>query len=86
MLRFLPLIIVVMLMIYCIVDVAQARPDETRLAPRWLWVAGVIALPLVGAVSWLIWGRPNAQSIAEADAERRPAAPDDDPDFLRRLR
>ncbi|OYN94045.1 PLD nuclease N-terminal domain-containing protein [Enemella evansiae] len=86
MLRFLPLIIIVMLMIYCVVDVAQSRSDEVRIAPRWLWAAAVILLPLFGAVTWLFWGRPNAASIAEAEADRHPAAPDDDPDFLRRLR
>lgn len=86
MVRFVPLIIVLMLMIYCVVDVAQSRSDEVRIAPRWLWAAAVILLPLVGSLAWLIWGRPNALSIAEAEADRNPPAPDDDPDFLRRLR
>ena len=64
MLRFVPLIIIVMLMIYCVVDVAQSHSDEVRIAPRWLAAAAVILLLLFGAVTWLFWGRPNAASIA----------------------
>lgn len=86
MLRFLPIVVIVLLMIYCVIEVAQARPDEVRRAPRWLWTAAVIALPLIGSLGWLFLGRPNAQSIADAVDERFPIAPDDDPDFLNRLR
>jgi hypothetical protein len=53
--------------------------------PRWLWAVTVVALPVVGAACWLLFGRPNAESRGEIDANRRPQAPDDDPDFLRRL-
>jgi hypothetical protein len=86
MVRFLPIVIIVLLMIYCVVEVAQSRPDEVRRAPRWLWAATVIAVPLVGSVGWLFLGRPNARSIAEAVDERFPIAPDDDQDFLNHLR
>lgn len=84
--RVLPILIVVLLMIYCVVEVAQARPDEVRRAPRWLWAAAVIMIPALGSLAWLALGRPTAQSRAEAEVERHPSAPDDDPDFLRRLR
>lgn len=86
MVRFLPIVIVVLLMIYCVVEVAQSRSDEVRRAPRWLWASAVIGLPLVGSLGWLFLGRPNARSIAEAVDERFPIAPDDDQDFLNRLR
>lgn len=85
MLRFLPIIIAVMLMIYCVIDVAQSSGDEVRRAPRWLWAAAVICIPLIGSVAWLVWGRPNAASIAENRADEAPLSPDDDPEFLRRL-
>ncbi len=86
MVRFLPIVVIVLLMIYCVIEVAQSRPDEVRRAPRWLWAAAVIGLPLIGSVAWLFLGRPNARSIADAVDERFPIAPDDDPDFLKRLR
>lgn len=84
MVRYLPIIVVVLLTIYCVVEVAQARGDAVRVMPRWMWAVAVICAPLVGSVCWLIWGRPTAQSIAAV--ERRPPSPDDDEDFLRRLR
>lgn len=84
MIRVLPIIFVVMLMIYCVVEVAQSSADEVRRAPKWLWVVAVIALPLAGSVGWLTLGRPTDESRREAQSF--PAAPDDDEDFLRRLR
>ena len=82
--RFLPIIIVALLTIYCVVEVAQARPYAVRRMPRWLWATAVICVPLVGAVCWLLLGRPNAQSLGTRP-QRRPKAPDDDVDFLRGL-
>ncbi|GAB3622755.1 PLD nuclease N-terminal domain-containing protein [Mariniluteicoccus endophyticus] len=83
--RVLAVVVVICLTIFCVVEVAQASPDEVRRAPRWLWAVAVICLPLVGSLAWLALGRPNAESIAEAERDRHPSAPDDDPDFLRRL-
>ena len=82
--RFLPIILVALLTIYDVVEVAQARPYAVRRMPRWLWATAVICLPLVGAVCWLLLGRPNAQSLGNRP-QRRPNAPDDDVDFLRGL-
>ena len=84
--RFLPLVIVALLTIYCVVEVAQAPPYAVRRAPRWLWAVAVICLPLAGSLGWLFFGRPTAASRGEAGGElRRPKAPDDDVDFLRGL-
>lgn len=81
MIRYLPVIITILLMIYCVVEIAQSRSDDVRVMPRWLWVVAVVGLPLVGAVSWLVWGRPRA-----SEPTKTFIAPDDDPDFLRRLK
>ena len=84
--RYLPIIIVALLMIYCVVEVAQAPRFAVRRMPRWAWATVVICLPLAGAVGWLLLGRPNAESLGKkAKPPTRPAAPDDDPDFLRGL-
>jgi len=83
--RYLPIIVVVLLMIYCVVEVAQAPPYAVRRAPRWLWATIVICLPLAGAISWLFFGRPNSESLGTAPSRTHPRAPDDDVDFLRGL-
>ncbi len=83
--RYLPLIIVALMTIYCVVEVAQAPAYAVRRMPRWLWATAVICLPLAGALSWLFLGRPNAESLGTNPRNRHPKAPDDDVDFLRGL-
>ncbi len=83
--RYLPFIIMALLMIYCVVEVAQASPYEVRGMPRWLWAFAIICLPLAGALCWLFFGRPNRASRASSQQQSRPRTPDDDIDFLRGL-
>jgi hypothetical protein len=83
--RYLPFIIVALLTIYCVVEVAQAPTYAVRRMPRWLWATAIICVPLVGSVSWLLLGRPNAESLGTRKRPGRPKAPDDDVDFLRGL-
>ena len=42
--RILPVVLLALLVIYCLVEVAQADPDRVRMLPRWLWVALIILL------------------------------------------
>ena len=51
--------------------------------PRWLWMVAIVLLPGVGALGWFTLGRPR--SGGPDGGQRRTIAPDDDPDFLRRL-
>jgi hypothetical protein len=83
--RYLPIIIVALLMIYCVVEVAQAPPYAVRRMPRWLWATVVICVPLFGALAWLFFGRPTPESLGTKKRPPRPKAPDDDVDFLRGL-
>ena len=85
--RFLPFVIPVVLAIYCWIELAQSDPRDVRLVPRWAW-AFVIVFPLLGPVSWLVYGRPNGERPAPTVHRQhtRPVAPDDDPDFLRNLK
>ena len=86
MMRYLPIIIVALLMIYCVVEVAQAPPYAVRRMPRWMWATVIICVPLIGAACWLFFGRPNAESLGtKKKRSQRPLAPDDDVDFLRGL-
>lgn len=83
--RYLPVIIVALLTIYCVVEVAQAPTYAVRRMPRWLWATAIICVPLVGGVCWLLLGRPNAESLGKRKRSGRSGAPDDDVDFLRGL-
>jgi hypothetical protein len=85
--RYLPMILIIVLMIYCWVEIAMSDPRQVRQLPRGLWTIIVLA-PLVGAVSWLVFGRPNGTEVVQPISRPRPrqVAPDDDVDFLRTLR
>jgi hypothetical protein len=83
--RYLPIIMVVLLAIYCVVEVAQAPTYAVRRMPRWLWVTAIMFLPLAGSLAWLIFGRPTNDSRRRGQFAGRPKAPDDDTDFLRGL-
>ncbi len=77
MLRFLPLILWLGLLVFSLVDLAQAR--QARGLRRRGWALLIVLVPVLGAVAWLAFGRP--------DRPRRPVrsgttAPDDDPEFL----
>ncbi len=84
--------IIVLLMIFAVVDIAVIERDRIRGLPRGLWLALAIVLPVVGPVLWFFVGRlrkgEGMAPSAAASAPRRagPIAPDDDPEFLGRLR
>lgn len=46
------------LTLYCLIDLWQTRLRETETLPRPAWIAIVALLPLVGPVTWLLFGRP----------------------------
>ncbi len=80
--RVLIIIAVIMLTIYCVVEVAQSHRYAVRRLPKWLWAFAVICVPVVGPISWLAFGRPTSS----APRPGAPTAPDDDEDFLRGIR
>ena len=70
--RYLPIIIVALLMIYCVVEVAQAQPYAVRRMPRWLWATVVICVPLVRRAGVALLRSP------ERGVARHPEAVDPD--------
>ncbi|MBA2445662.1 MAG: PLDc_N domain-containing protein [Nocardioidaceae bacterium] len=84
--RFLPAILLIVIAIYCWVEIAQSDPRQVRQLSRGMW-ALVVLVPLAGPVAWLIGGRPNGEEVRKTPPRPRPRviAPDDDPDFLRGL-
>ncbi|GIH27319.1 membrane protein [Acrocarpospora phusangensis] len=83
------------LWLYCVLDVITTPAGQHRNMPKLVWLAVVIILPTVGSLLWLIAGRPRRTGQARAQGprsqqspprERRPLSPDDDEEFLRKLR
>lgn len=52
------------LWIFCLVDVITTREGECRNLPRLVWLLIVLIVPTVGAVVWLVAGRPRAEPAA----------------------
>jgi hypothetical protein len=61
---------------------------RVRNLPRALWVLLILLIPLLGPLAYFLSGRPKAPPREHGPVLRskpRPAAPDDDPDFLRSM-
>jgi hypothetical protein len=97
--RYLPYLIELALLVYCLIDCIQTDSSLVRNLPKPLWVLLIVVVPIVGAVAWLVAGRPERSarsrhvpwpSTATAgfpEYERpRTVAPDDDPEFLASVR
>ena len=82
MVRALPFIVIIALMVWAIVDIVLIRPERVQGLPKPAWIL-IALIPVVGPLLWILLGRQRLN--------RRPAtvtgpkAPDDDPEFLRRL-
>jgi len=79
--RLVLLLAVVTLTLWALIDVAQTPAPRMRILVKPLW-ALLVLVPVVGPAAWFLQGRAPQQSAAVV----RPLAPDDDPEFLRRLR
>lgn len=90
MLRALPVLIAIILVVYCLIDLAQTPSEDVRSVSRPVWVVVILLVPFVGPICWLVAGRPNAREVHGPGpfgrAPARPVAPDDDPEFLARLK
>jgi hypothetical protein len=94
--KFVLAVAVLALYIYAMIDLLRAPSAEVRLLPKWLWAIVILLLFLIGPLMWLILGRPRAQyppsggegggpGGRRGPGPRGPVAPDDDPEFLRRI-
>ena len=91
-------LITLVLWIYCLVDVVTCPEDAVRNLPKVLWLLVVLLLPTIGSILWLVIGRPLGEPIIrgiqrgrefteyERPARQAPLNPDDDADFLRKIR
>jgi hypothetical protein len=107
MLRLLPMLLILALALFAVIDCLSRDDDEIRGLPKVLWVLVILLFPLLGSLAWFFAGRPRGAALpgpgfgsggSGSGGERRfglpggfgrpgprPVAPDDDPEFLRRL-
>ena len=87
----------VVLAVIALISCISADDSDLRGLPKIAWVIVILLFPLVGAIVYLVAGRPvtvtpgpgvwrPGSGFPEAERPRRPLAPDDDPDFLRSLK
>ena len=69
----------VVLTVFTVVFAASAKASEVRVMNKTLWLLLIIFIPIIGSLLYLTVGRPVAQP------RKTQIAPDDDPEFLRRL-
>lgn len=85
--RYLPFLIYAAVTIYAIVDIALIEGTRVKGLPKILWIVIVLVIPIVGPVLWFLLGRERLSELGggRQGARRGPRAPDDDPEFLRKL-
>ncbi|MFD6565035.1 PLD nuclease N-terminal domain-containing protein [Micromonospora profundi] len=75
-----------------LISCLSAEEDQIRSLPRLVWALIILFFPLVGSIAWFVAGRARRPGAANgigkiwsggSAAQRRPLAPDDDPEFLR---
>ena len=69
----------VVLTVFTTVFAASAKANEVRVLAKWIWLLIIIFVPVIGSLLYLTIGRPLPQP------KTTQIAPDDDPEFLRRL-
>jgi hypothetical protein len=92
-------LIVFAMWVYSIVDVVGSDEGAIRHLPKLWWLLIVLFFPFAGSIAWLVAGRPAGApgrspyeravpQFPEYDRPGRAAAtaPDDDEDFLRKVR
>lgn len=74
-------LVIVALSIYAAIDSLLTDRSRVRGLPKALWVIVILLLPVIGAVLWFLVGKDRGKGRPVL----RQTAPDDDPEFLRRL-
>lgn len=90
MLRAIPAILSVAIAIFALADCIQTEDDKVRGLPKWAWIVLIVLIPWIGPVTWLIVGKDRTGGSGPGPGRRAPQrggplAPDEDPEFLRKL-
>ncbi len=87
--------LMLLLFSYSLVDLIATDSALIRNLPKLAWLAVIILVPILGPVAWIALGRPHGAALLPGtqgvagpprSKAKRPLAPDDDPEFLRRLK
>jgi hypothetical protein len=92
-------VIMLAIWLYCLLDAITTDESRVRNLPKGAWILIVLVLLDIGAILWLIAGRPRGTAAGtpyrvkrgnlrgpDGAPTRRPSvAPDDDPEFLANL-
>jgi hypothetical protein len=85
-LPYIPILVAVGLTIFTVVDIALIDRARVRVLPKIVWVL-IAFIAIVGPVLWFLLGRERLmpRGGSRGSVRRGPRAPDDDPEFLRKL-
>lgn len=94
--------VIVAMGVAAVADVLMSRDDEVRVLPKFAWLVVALFVPVLGPVAWMFKGRPSAGRAQAGGSGQRPgptqfpeydrpgraraASPDDDAEFLRKVR
>src|SRR5438067_7182068 len=76
------------LIVVALIDCLSVEEFQIRALPRVVWVFLILLFSPIGPIAWFVAGRPERVAVsgpARATSRGRPVAPDDDPEFLRRM-
>ncbi len=51
----------VVVMLYAFIDAIMTPRTQTRSLPKPLWIVLIVLIPLLGAIAWLLLGRPRTE-------------------------
>lgn len=67
--------------LYGVFDCLLRDREHIRIMPKWAWALVILFVPVFGVVLWYVFGRSSFKPRQASG----PVAPDDDPEFLRRI-
>src|SRR5688500_5083373 len=83
----------ILLVVLALISCLSAEDGDVRALPRFVWIIVILLFPLVGSIVSFAVGRPLTSARNKTwragggfpEASRPRQAPDDDPEFLRKL-
>lgn len=73
------------LTVFALADCVQTEDEKVRGLPKWAWIVLIVLIPWVGPITWLFVGKDRSRPAGQGPRRQGPLAPDEDPDFLRKL-